>query len=338
MNISILSFTDRGHRLNMRLAACFPDDRVIQYAKAEGFAVYSSVRDVARRAMAEDDAILFIGAAGIAVRAIAPFVRGKEHDPAVLVVDENGKFVIPILSGHIGGANRLAEYLAQQIQAIPVITTATDGRGMFAADSWAVQHGCTVLDIGKIKHISGALLRGEYVGLNSDFPICSALPEGLTQERQPANGILISIFARKDNPFEHTLQIVPHIVHVGIGCRRGVPPERLAEWAERMCRQTGILSQAVASIATIDLKANEPAVLELGRTWHVPVQFYTAKELEQVSGNFTSSAFVRQTTGTDNVCQRAAALASQNGTCMLEKTAWDGMTISIYCENWRITF
>ena len=234
MNISIISFTGRGHALSARIAACMPEDCVTQYAKAEGFAAYDSVRAFAARAMAEDSAVIFVGAAGIAVRAVAPFVRGKDVDPAVLVVDENGRFVIPVLSGHIGGANQLAEQLAEQLHAIPVITTATDGRGRFAADSWAVQHGCVVADIRCIKYISGALLRGDSVGLRSEFPISGALPEGITAEGQPENGILISIYERAERPFAHTLWLVPRIVHVGVGCRRDLPPDQLNARVEEL--------------------------------------------------------------------------------------------------------
>ena len=338
MNISVISFTARGRALGARIAACLPAARVTQYARAEGFEPYASLDAFARRAMAEDGAVIFVGATGIAVRAVAPYVRGKDVDPAVLAVDENGRFVIPLLSGHIGGANRLAEQLAAQLGAVPVITTATDGRGVFAADSWAVQHGCAVAETGEIKHISGALLRGEEVGLRSEFPICGALPAGVTTAGQPDNGILISIYEREARPFAHTLRLVPRIVHIGVGCRRGLPPDRLCARVHEIWAQLGLSRRAAASVASIDLKADEPAVLELARAWDVPARFYTAAELDAVPGDFPPSAFVREKTGTDNVCQRAAARAARGGRCLLEKTAGDGMTVSVYCENWRIEF
>ncbi len=338
MNISIISFTDRGRALSRRIAHSLPDAQVTQYARAQGFTPFESVGAFARQAMAQEDAILFIGAAGIAVRAIAPYVRGKDVDPAVVVIDENGKFVIPLLSGHIGGANRLAEALAQSIGAIPVVTTATDGRGVFAVDSWAVQHGCTVRNTGCIKNISGALLRGEAVGFQCDFPVSGALPDGITAEETPENGIQISIFEREHMPFVHTLQLVPRIVHVGVGCRRNTPPEQLENWIGKLLRELRLDLRAVASVASIDLKADEPAVLQLARAWAVRTQFFTSQELEQVSGDFPASDFVRRTTGTDNVCQRAAARASGEGRCLLAKTAHDGMTVSIYCEHWRAAF
>lgn len=338
MTVSIISFTDRGRMLSARIAHCLSDDCVTQYAKAEGFVPYPSVCDFAQRAMASDDAVIFVGAVGIAVRAVAPYVRGKDIDPAVLVIDENGCFVIPILSGHIGGANRLAQMLAEALRATAVITTATDGRGVFAADSWAVQHGCIVRNIDCIRHVSGALLRGERIGMQSEFPISGALPEGLTTDEQPESGILLSIFEREKYPFTHTLQIIPRIVHVGVGCRRDAPPDKLTCWAAEILRELHIDLRAVASVSSIDRKADEPAVLALAQAWDVPMRFYTAQELDEVPGDFPPSAFVRKTTGTDNVCQRAAARASKNGRCLLGKTAYDGMTISVYQEHWRAEF
>ncbi len=338
MIIRIISFTDRGQALSQTLAASLSDHLVQQYAKTDGFLPYASVRTFAEEGMAQADLLVFIGATGIAVRAIAPFVRSKDTDPAVLVIDENGKYVISLLSGHIGGANAWAQRLADTLHAIPVITTATDGRGVFAVDSWGIRHDCSVKDIREIKHVSGALLRGEQVGLCSDFPICGTLPDGVQLDASQDCGILISIREPKQAPFVHTVQLVPHIVHVGVGCKKQTDPCALRTWAHGILQKLHIVPQAVASVSSIDLKKEEPAVLELAQAWRVHTQFYSAQELEQVKGEFPPSAFVRSITGTDNVCQRAAAKASENGRCLLAKTAQDGMTISIYEKEWRAEF
>lgn len=103
-------------------------------------------------------------------------------------------------------------------------------------------------------------------------------------------------------------------------------------------RELRIVPQAIASVSSIDLKREEAAVLALAQAWRVPVHFYSAQQLEQVTGDFPRSDFVRRITGTDNVCQRAAAKASENGSCLLAKTAKDGMTVSIYAKEWRAEF
>lgn len=337
MNISIIAFTNRGRELSRQIAAYFPEDTVCLYGKAEGFLPYDSVHTFAKRAMIEQDTVIFVGAAGIAVRAIAPFVRGKDVDPAVLVIDENGQFVISLLSGHIGGANRLTQQIAHQLHAIPVITTATDGRGVFAADQWAVEHHCTVRNLRAIQQISGTLLREETIGLYSDFPIIGMLPKGIVLGTQE-NGIAISIYQRDNDPFPHTLWLTPRIVHVGVGCRRNTSPEKLSTWAQNQLKTLSIDPNAVASVASIDLKRDEQAVHQLAQQWQVPAVFYTAEQLAQVHGEFSPSEFVQRITGIDNVCQRAAAKAAGNGTCLMEKNAHDGMTIAIYCEEWRAVF
>lgn len=127
------------------------------------------------------DGILFVGACGIAVRHIAPYLVSKKKDPAVLVTDECGKFVISLLSGHLGGANALAEQIAQILDAVPVVTTATDLHHCFAVDLFAKKNRCVILNMQAAKEVSAALLAGRSVGFYSDFPTEGALPQGLVR-------------------------------------------------------------------------------------------------------------------------------------------------------------
>ena len=142
------------------------------------------------------DALLFVGAAGIAVRAIAPHVASKANDPAVVVIDEAGRFAVPLLSGHLGGANELAQTVARAAGAIPVITTATDVRGVWAVDTWARCAGLPVSNPEAIKRVSARLLSGGRVALYSDMPISGQPPEGvdIASDRARAD-IVVSPFA-----------------------------------------------------------------------------------------------------------------------------------------------
>ena len=117
------------------------------------------------------DAIIFVGATGIAVRAIAPFITGKAVDPAVLVIDEAGRYVISLLSGHLGGANALARTAAALIEAEPIITTATDAESAFAVDTFAKENGFLLTDLRKAKEVSAKVLRGEKLRIYSDIPM-----------------------------------------------------------------------------------------------------------------------------------------------------------------------
>ena len=142
------------------------------------------------------DALLFVGAAGIAVRAIAPHVASKATDSAVVVIDEAGRFAVPLLSGHLGGANELAQTVARATGAIPVITTATDVRGVWAVDTWARRAGLAVSNPEAIKRVSARLLSGGRVALYSDMPISGQSPEGvdIASDRSRAD-IVVSPFA-----------------------------------------------------------------------------------------------------------------------------------------------
>lgn len=209
------------------------------------------------------DAIIFIGACGIAVRSIAPFVASKKTDPAVLVIDECGRFVISLLSGHLGGANELTDETAKILGAIPVITTATDLHHLFAVDVFAKKNNCAIRSMKAAKEVSAALLAGEPVGFYSDYPWEGELPEGLvlcdktgkpcgnieweelkehhgrittengTELKQILKiGIAVSIY-KACSPFPVTVHIIPKTVTLGLGCRRG----KEAEVIKRKARQ-----------------------------------------------------------------------------------------------------
>ena len=138
------------------------------------------LKQVVKEAFQEKEAILFVGAAGIAVRLIAPWVQDKLKDPAVLVIDEQGRYAIPILSGHVGGCNELAEAAAQILGAEPVITTATDLRQAFAVDVFAAENELVISDRELAKQISAVELRGEKIGFFSDYPVDGIVPAEIT--------------------------------------------------------------------------------------------------------------------------------------------------------------
>ena len=171
-----------------------------------------------------DDAIIFVGACGIAVRSIAPYVASKKSDPAVLVIDECGKFVISLLSGHLGGANELTLEVAELLGAVPVVTTATDLHHRFAVDVFAKKNCCGIQNMKAAKEVSAALLAGEPVGFYSEFPWTGKLPEGLEESSEdtqdkPEIGIAVTIH-QTCKPFTSTVQIIPRVVTLGMGCRR----------------------------------------------------------------------------------------------------------------------
>lgn len=302
------------------------------------------------------DALLFVGAAGIAVRAIAPHVASKANDPAVVAIDEAGRFAVPLLSGHLGGANELAQTVARAAGAIPVITTATDVRGVWAVDTWARRAGLAVSNPEAIKRVSARLLSGGRVALYSDMPISGQPPEGvdIASDRARAD-IVVSPFAganagasvraaettgevvpagetgkpagvRAQAPAPEPLRLVVPCIVAGIGCRRGACAEAIEEAFLLACGQVGISPSAVREAATIDVKAHEEGLLAFCCARNIPLATYSAEELSQVEGSVSPSDFVRATVGVDNVCERAAL--ADGGKLIFPKLAHGGVTVA----------
>ena len=279
------------------------------------------------------DALIFVGSCGIAVREIAPWVRDKTADPAVLCLDELGRFVIPLLSGHIGGANALARQLAAALGATPVITTATDIHGRFSVDAWAARQGYVLLGREEAKAVSAAILEAD-VPLKSDFPLATALPAGVIPGQTGPVGIYVTYTT--DAPFATTLRLVPKVLTLGIGCRRGTSAGEIAQAVDSVFARHRLEAQAAARVASIDLKAQEPGLLEFCRSRGLEAKFYTAGELNAVAGDFEPSEFVRKTTGTDNVCQRAAL--AQADTLLVKKTCCGAVTVAVAAQHWEVHF
>lgn len=286
---------------------------------------------------AEKRAMIFVSATGIAVRAIAPWIRDKMTDPPVVTVDEGAQFVIPLLSGHVGGANELARHIADWLEAVPVITTATDVNGKFAVDLFASAYHMTIIDRKEAKNISAAVLEGKQIGVFSDLPI-KKLPDGFVMDRWCEENICITV---KDPSFPEKkasyLRLVPRAVVLGVGCRRGTDPEFMKEKVFALLKEHGIDPAAVKAIASVDVKQDEPAVLDLkqlfdGECLHQPCEqrFYTPEQLNQVPGDFKESAFVKKQIGVGNVCERSACAAG--GKLLVEKQAGDGITLAAALE------
>lgn len=287
------------------------------------------------------DAIIFVGATGIAVRAIAPFICGKAVDPAVLVIDEAGRYVISLLSGHLGGANALARTAASLIEAEPIITTATDAESAFAVDTFAKENGFLLTDLRKAKEVSAKVLRGEKLRIYSDIPMERLVQRPARHEAElvPAQEIdradIVISYRTKLLNQATGLRLIAKRVHVGLGARKGVTQAEVAAAVATCLEDAGIDPRAVVALASIDLKKQEAGILAYSYESGVPFVTYTAEELRTVEGAFAGSSFVQSVTGVANVCERAAAYAagrSGHAEVLVHKTIHGSVTTAVAVE------
>ncbi len=340
--VELVAFTRAGIGLACRIAASLAPEAQTNVSAPQRLASpdngVKSIEDLGnwtRAAFEVASAIVFVGATGIAVRAIAPFVADKMSDPAVVCVDERGANVIPLLSGHVGGANSLSRRIAAITGGNACISTATDVNGIFAVDEWAVSQGMRICDRDAAMKVSSMLLDGDNVGFTCDTGYDGELPRGVVEDETLPVGISVGI-SEGSGPFETTLRLVPATVTVGVGCRRGIDVDLVKSRVEDVLSVAGISPMAVEAVATIDVKASEPALTVLAESLGVPLITYSASELSAVEGDFESSGFVEETVGVDNVCERAACAA---GAFLISgKSAEDGVTVAIARRDWRPSF
>ena len=345
MKVAFIAFTRRGYEtmqnlaVNMALNSTRIGDEFTltttkRLADEVGLDSFDDLGVWTGERFADSDALVFIGATGIAVRAIALHVRDKFSDPAVVSLDEAGQFAVPLLSGHVGGANDLAREVATAIGARAVVSTATDVNGLFAVDEWARKQGLALVERQIAKEVSACLLDGGAVGFASDIAMEGALPSGL-EEGPHELGIKVGLDTA-DCPFARTLHLVPRVVTVGVGCKRGTDAAALETFVHGVLANAHISPAAVARVASIDVKRDEEAVLALARALGCEPVFYSAEQLAAVEGTFASSDFVKAAVGVDNVCERAAVAGGAR--LIGGKEAHEGMTVALGQDEASVRF
>jgi len=342
VKLAVVAFTETGVKLGKKIASEFSAQgdscTVSAPSSIAGACGAADIGDFSRwtkQAFSDADGLIFVGASGIAVRAIAPYLKDKFTDPAVVSVDELGQFAVSLLSGHVGGANKLADKVAMAVGGIAVISTATDVQGCFSVDTWAVKQGLSIAGKTAAKRISAALLSGKPVYLRSDFPIEGKLPEGIFWADSGELGIYIT--TREDiRPFDKTLLLHPKNTILGIGCRRGVSAQTISEVVFDVLKVAGISALSLKCAATIDLKADEQGLIEFCVGQGIAMHIYSAEELLNAKGEFTPSAFVSSVTGVDNICERAAVCA--RGELIIKKQARNGVTTAIALASVSLSF
>ena len=335
MKVLVISFSKAGALLSKKVKNLYKDEVLLVTTK-EGMGSDCSftkdVKEQLRIQFDQVDLILFIGATGIAVRLLAPFLKDKYADPAVLVMDESGNYVISLLSGHLGGANHYATELANYCGSIPVITTASEQYGLMAPDLFAQREGLIIQDRKQAKVAAAYLNEKKEImvvnqtGIDYTFPAEYINAEKMKLEEE---GIHLCISYQKTSQEKNCCYLVPQVLSLGIGCRKGISFQQVSDAVKEVSDQRGLFLSAIKNIASIELKKEEEGLLYFAAELGLMLNCYTADELSSVSGNFHGSDFVESITGVDNVCERAAMKASNNGVLLVEKNSKNGVTVAV---------
>lgn len=351
MSTAIIAVTARGAAVAQRLMqALGGGDIFVHEGKSAppGARTFTSLEALVPQLFARYRRLVFVMAAGIVVRVIAPLVRDKYCDPAVVVVDEMACHAISLLSGHLGGANDLARQVAAALGAAPVITTATDLHGAVAPDVLARRLDMRLEPRTAVKTVNAALAAGRRVVYFVDDRCSGAdqLERYLTEQGLTVATLAALPHSACDAAVLCTDRVLalakPHVflrprtIVVGVGCRRGMAAEGIIGMIKEACRLVGRSSQSVALLCSAELKRDEPGLLAAARHFHAAVRFFAAAELADCMAQYhlATTTFVYQQIGVGGVCEPAAILGADGGPLLLGKTARHGVTVALAAAAW----
>ncbi|NFB14051.1 cobalt-precorrin 5A hydrolase [Clostridium botulinum] len=296
------------------------------YFKKEDF----NFKEIVKKSFQDYDAIIFISSTGIAVRAIAPFIQSKDKDPAVIVIDSTGRYVISLLSGHLGGANELTEKIAKTIGAEPIITTATDNLNIKAPDIIAKENNLVIEDLKKAKDIAALLVNGQKVAFIDEEDLVN-FPKGYTYDIESAKGIVfVTNKLHVDETFLNNkciLKLIRKNIVLGIGCRKNYDDITMKENVIKVLKEENIDLKSINSIVSVEIKKDENAIKELSKFLGCSFITYSIEEIKKVEHKFKGSDFVRKTIGVGSVCEPSIEL--KGGKIIKEKQKLTGMTLAI---------
>ncbi|MBR1674685.1 MAG: precorrin-4 C(11)-methyltransferase [Eubacterium sp.] len=335
----IFVFTDRAEALAGKIK-----DQMTELGNISTAVFRSHMDEVKKRlsfSFEEKRAVIFVSASGVAVRCIADFVKDKLCDSPVIVISEDGRYVIPLLSGHIGGANELASVLADRMGAFKVITTATDISGGFQLDNYAKSHQLHIADRNLIRNVAAESLADKYQEQGDSDGADKNNEQN--NDRKNVDGIKISSVDDIDKYIDKMIEaggLVPKIYYLGIGCRRNKPYGDIKTAIESFLADNKVDINKLAAIASIDIKKDEEGIRRWAGKERIPFVVFSAEELNSLGEGFSSSETVLEKVGVDNVCERAAVAAAVKfageGNCgeslMVKKTVFEGITLALACD------
>ena len=346
----IICFTENGRELAKKLAILLITNGKAKWADQSEVDDNSSIDkpvesldEFVKENFKAENVLIFIGAAGIAVRAIAPYIKDKTTDPAVIVIDEKGKNVIPVLSGHIGGGVKEAKLIAMLLGAKPVLTTATDVENEFAVDVYAKANGFVISDMKAAKEFTARLLDEKkgyyYVDEGAEALVSGSIGYENIERVSDAGELLkgdknfFVISYRDDEALSALgfkgdyLKLIPKCIAVGMGCKKGTDGEALYSFCTDKLKEAGIDERAVDALASASIKKDEDGLIFVSEKLDAYYVTFDADELMEIPGDFEASQFALEVTGCDNICERAV-VAMGADEVLMHKTKGTGMTFA----------
>ncbi len=317
MKIGVLAITAGGKKLAGRLVQEMDNTSLIQSRGK----VFSTVKEQWQNY----DGFIFIMAAGIAVRAIAPLLDNKSVDPCVIVMDEKGSHVISLLSGHIGGGNDLARYLAKITHGTAVITTASDTLQLVALDLWAKEQHLAIEDQTGLTAASAQLVNKGRLKIFTELTVDS-LPAGLSRtEDRDAADIIISSYSTTTRPLAvfRPLNIV-----IGTGCNRGTPPEEFEEAISEMLDDLKLSRLSIRNLASIDKKNDETGLLAFAANNNWTIDFFNSDSINRLK-NLEISFAALKAVGAIGVAEPTALLSAGSNLLLSRKRKWKNITMAV---------
>lgn len=316
MKIACLAFTRLGEAVAQRLQAHLPEQVDCFFR--------DNYREQLDRVFRDYDAVIFISATGIAVRLAAPYLTSKSTDPAIVVVDDMAMFAISLVSGHIGGANDLARRVATLLKCQPVITTASDNRGVEAVDVFAERCGLVIENMVDARTITAMMVDGRKIGFRSVYTPRIDYPQ-LT-DQQP-DGVIVVDIADDISREIPCCVLRPRVLTVGLGFRRGKSGAEIRNAISMVFAENKLALKSIRRIATIELKQDEPGLHQAVAALGCELVIYSAEDLKAVQKHFAQSELVLATTGVGAISEPCAFLGGNR--LIVNRTIIDGITVAV---------
>ena len=333
MKIAILSVSSKGYDLSFKIKELLDKDSTVIRCNI----YHKNVKDNFKLLFYEYDAIIAIMASGILIRSISDLIQSKATDPAILNIDDNGNFVISTLSGHLGGANKLTNKIAEMIDATPVITTSTDINKKLGIDVLANDLYLTIDNKKEILFFNKSILNNDTISItiNSDCSYNYLLEylENNTLEMQ--HSIHYSDNVNKNEmEFEcnnHKIILKPRKIVFGIGCRRNKTKNEILNGVNQVLDDLNMSLSRIDYFASAEVKKDEKGILELSEELNIPIKFVSIDKLKLFkSDDVAESKFVKSKFGINGVCEPSALIiAGYDSKLIYKKTAFEGVTVSV---------